>query len=612
MIDPKSDFGNELIDCKMDLMDAADDEEDKISENKIAADTEMKSNQKIKPFLTELIDFIKNKSPTKSEIAKQKIVICRKIGMKKIPTDIELFLNAEPEDISFLKKFLQTKPMRTSSGVAVVAVMSAPFKCPHGKCIYCPGGLNSSFGNVPQSYTGNEPATMRGIRNNYDAYLQVMSRLEQYIAIGQSPEKVELIVLGGTFISYEKEYRDLFIRDVYQAMNDFSREFYDSVEFNVVKFKNFFELPGDIQDKYRAESIKTKLQKLKAYNEKSFEDAKNENETSKIKCVGLTIETKPDWGFLEHGNKMLDYGCTRVELGIQTLNEEILRKINRGHTLEETKRSIRELKDLGFKLNFHMMPGLPGSGKQNDIDNMKELFENPDFRPDMLKIYPTMIMPGTILEEMYIKNEYVPIEIEEMVDIVSEGMNYVEKYCRVMRIQRDIPSKFAKYAIRQNNLRQIVSAKMASKGYKEKDIKAREIGNGKIVPPVKLDVLEYDSSNGKEYFISFVDANDKLLGFARLRFPSQSLRDEITTDTALLRELHVYGKSRAISGKDENEKEGNTQHKGYGKKLMEKAEEIAKMNGKTKLLVISGIGVREYYEKIGYIRQGPYMAKSLK
>jgi elongator complex protein 3 len=587
------------------------------AENKLCADKLEKSQEsdlfilkkqtdEIKLFLAELIEFIKIKSLTKSEIAKQKIVICRKLNIKKIPTDIELFLNAEMEDVEYLKKFLQTKPMRTSSGVAVIAVMSAPHKCPHGKCIYCPGGLDSSFGNVPQSYTGNEPATMRGIRNNYDSYLQVMSRLEQYIAIGQSPEKVELIVLGGTFVSFDEKYQDDFVRDIYQAMNDFSKEFYEEERFNLEKFKTFFELPGDIKNKKRTALIQSKLLKLKEQNKTTLDIAKLENELSKIKCVGLTLETKPDWGFLEHGNKMLEYGCTRVELGIQTLNPEILLKINRGHTIEDTKRSIRELKDLGFKLNFHMMPGLPGSSRQNDINNMKELFANPDFRPDMLKIYPTMVMPGTILEEMRVKNEYVPIEIDEVVDIISEGLNYVQKYCRVMRIQRDIPAKFAKHAIRLNNLRQIVSLKMKEKNYTEKDIKAREIGNETITLPIKQEIIEYDASQGKEYFISYIDAKDKLIGFVRLRLPSQSLRKEITNESAIIRELHVYGKSMPIKGE-----EGNAQHRGYGKKLMAKAEEIAKTNKKNKILVISGIGVREYYKKMGYVQEGPYLSKSL-
>lgn len=573
---------------------------------------ELKESKEIVLFLEELISFIEEKNPSKKDIAKQKIVLCRKFKMKKIPTDIELFLNAKKEDLPFLKKFLQTKPMRTGSGVAVVAVMSSPQKCPHGKCIYCPGGINSVFGDVPQSYTGNEPATMRGIRNNYDAYLQVMSRLEQYIAIGQSPEKIELIILGGTFISLSEEYRDDFVRDIYQAMNDFSKEFYAESEegsfFDVDKFKDFFELPGDIRNEERTKSVRAKLLLLKEKNKIDLIKAMAENESSCVRCVGLTIETKPDWGMKEHGNIMLQYGCTRIELGIQTLDDDILSSVNRGHNLSETKKSIRELKDLGFKLNFHMMPGLPGSSPQKDINELKELFDNPDFRPDMLKIYPTMVMPGTILSQMHKKGAYTPLDIDGAIEIISEGLRYVPRYCRVMRIQRDIPAKFAEKTIEKNNLRQLVSKEIEKKGFKEQDIKAREIGNEEISSPVDFEIIDYDSSNGKEYFISLKDAKDRLVGFARLRFPSELLRDEITKDTAIIRELHVYGKALPLSsGKTEEE----VQHKGFGKRIMAKAEEISKLNGKTKIIVISGVGVRGYYKKLGYLQEGPYVSKML-
>jgi elongator complex protein 3 len=562
-------------------------------------------------FLKEIIAYLKENTASntisKNEIAKQKIFICRKLKMNKIPTDIELLLGAKSSDALFLKKYLQTKPMRTLSGVAVVAVMSHPQACPHGKCIYCPGGINSSFGDVPQSYTGNEPATMRGIRNNYDSYLQVMSRLEQYIAIGQSPEKVEIIVLGGTFISFEESYQVNFIKDIYSAMNDFSDLFYEKGEFNLEKFKDFFQLPGNIQDEQRTLSIKSKVLHLKkARSDRTLEEEKERNECSMIKCVGLTLETKPDWGYAEQGIKMLEYGCTRVEIGIQTLNDDILSKINRGHTLDEAKKSIRDLKNLGFKLNFHLMTGLPFSNKVQDIDTFKELFDNPDFRPDMLKIYPTMVMPGTNLEKMTKNKEYVPIEIEETIDIISEGLRMVPEYCRVMRIQRDIPSKHAVHAIRQNNLRQMVSLKMKEKGYHERDIRAREIKSNVIKEPIRFEKINYTASGGEEYFVSCSDANNFLLGFARLRLPSEFLRAEINANTAIIRELHVYGTSLPLKGQ-----EGNAQHKGIGKKLLEIAEQIAKENAKNKVLVISGVGVRGYYSKLGYLPQGPYMAKSI-
>ena len=563
----------------------------------------------MKDYIEAVIEYVKKEKPSKQELAKKKIKLCSTYKIKRIPTDIELLLNAKKEDLEELKPYLHTKPIRTNSGVAVVSIMTAPFKCPHGKCTYCPGGPNSYFGDVPQSYTGNEPATMRGIRNDYDAYLQVMNRLEQYIAIGQNPDKIELIIMGGTFPSYSYEYQEEFARDSFQAMNDFSKLFFNSnsfESFDIDKFKEFFLLPGSIKDGERARKIKEKLLKLKKENKTSLEEAQKENETSNIRCIGMTIETKPDWGLLNHGNHMLKLGCTRVELGIQTLYDKVLKETHRGHTLKDSWDSIRILKDLGFKLNFHMMPGLPGVSKEEDVWCYKELFENPLYRPDMLKVYPTMVMPGTKLNLDYKQGKYKPLDDEEAADIISEMVKYVPEYCRIMRVQRDIPTKYSEDGVTKNNLRQLVEKKMDEKGYELKDIKAREIGNKSIEDPVSLKTVEYESSEGKDFFISLVDNKDKLLGFTRLRFVNDALREEFTENSAMIRELHVYGKAIAI-GEDSDK----TQHRGFGKKLMNEAERLCKENNKDKLLVISGVGVRKYYEKLGYELEGPYMVKEL-
>lgn len=564
-----------------------------------------------KDYVNELVNQILSFKLNKQDIAKKKVELCRKYKLKKIPSDIEILLNLNKKESSEVRKYLETKPIRTGSGVAVIAIMSAPFRCPHGKCTYCPGGPGSPFGDVPQSYTGNEPATMRGIRNNYDAYLQVMNRLEQYIAIGQNPDKVELIIMGGTFPSFPKEYQEGFVRDALQAMNDFSKLFFSSEEksfegFKLEEFKEFFELPGSINAPGRAQKIIKKLLELKKRSKNSLEESQEENETAKIRCIGMTIETKPDWGLLEHGNEMLRLGCTRVELGVQTLYEEVLKETHRGHTLKETVNSIKVLRDLGFKLNFHMMPGLPGVTKEMDIACFKELFENSNYKPDMIKIYPTMVMQGTKLYLDYKKGKFKPLNTEEAADIISELFRFVPRYCRIMRVQRDIPIKYSFEGIRKNNLRQLVDEKMLKKGIKAEDIRAREIGKGKITDPINFEIIEYDASNGKDFFISLKDAKDKLLGFTRLRFVSESLRKEFTDKTAIIRELHVYGKAVPIGTGGEE-----TQHKGYGAKLMAKAEEICVSAGMNKLLVISGIGVRQYYSKLGYQKEGPYMAKFL-
>lgn len=569
----------------------------------MAQDLLVKNKYLDKAFLYEIVEFLKDSNPSKINLAKKKVELCRKHKLKKIPTDIEIYLNLE-EDLPQLKKLLQTKPTRTSSGVATLALMTHPFCCPHGKCTYCPGGQESHFGDVPQSYTGNEPATMRGIRNNYDAYLQVFNRLEQYVAIGQSPEKIEIIIMGGTFIATNKAYQEEFVKYAFAAMNDFSDLFF-TPSFNLEKFKEFFELPGSIRDDARGDRIRARILELKQNNSESLSQVHKKNESSNIKCVGLTIETKPDEGFLDQGNKMLDLGCTRVELGIQTLRDDVLKKVKRGHTLSDTKKSIRELKDLGFKLNFHMMPGLPGVSLDDEKIIFRELFELDEYKPDMLKIYPLMVMPGTELYEDFKKGLYKPLKTDAAIDLLAQVISDVPFYCRVMRVQRDIPPKYAMAGVDRSNLRQLIDSEIKKRGLTVNEIRHREIKGDIIKDPVDISVFEYGASGGTEYFISLNDANKKLVGFVRMRFPSESLRSEITVQSAIIRELHVYGFSSPINAS------GNAQHRGFGKMLMQTAEDIAKSRSKNKMVVISGVGVRNYYKKLGYVQEGPYMVKEL-
>jgi len=310
-------------------------------------------------FYQEIISELKKSTPNASQWAKLKRDLSMKHKLKYIPTNIQILLNADEKEITNLKSKLITKPTRTISGVSPVAIMTKPMKCPHGKCTMCPGGLESEFGDVPQSYTGREPATMRGIRNKYDSYLQVFNRLEQYVILGHSCEKIELIIMGGTFPSYPIEYQDEYIKYAFKAMNDFSKMFYSNEEFDYLKFKEFFELPVEnLGDPERTERIQKKLFELKGDCE-LLEEQTN-NESSKVKCVALCIETRPDYGLLEQGNQMLKLGCTRVELGIQSVYDAALERIQRGHSTKDTKKSIQTLKDLGFKVAGHHMPGLPG------------------------------------------------------------------------------------------------------------------------------------------------------------------------------------------------------------------------------------------------------------
>ncbi len=566
-----------------------------------------------KGAFSELIDAIKQQKPSLKELERLKKDVAKRYSMAKSPTMIEILLHAKKEDLDELKKYLKTKPMRSLSGVAPIAVMTKPYYCPHGKCTMCPGGPKSVFGDVPQSYTGREPSTMRAIRAEYDAYEIVFNRLEQYLVAGHIPEKAEVIIQGGTFPAMDVPYQEEVITNVFRAMNDFSALFFPSGVFDFDGFKDFFELPGPVGGADRSKHIKEKISELKKIPTTLGVEQKK-NETAHIRCVGLTIETKPDWGFASHGNEMLRLGCTRIELGVQSVYDDVLQRVNRGHTLADTKQSIRELKDLGFKLNFHYMLGLPrGDGTtttaDDELSGLKELFENPDYCPDMLKIYPCLVLPGTGLYLQWKAGKYAPVETGAAAEIISEFKRFVPKYCRIMRVQRDIPSTRVEAGVDKTNLRQYVEALCQKKDIHCRCIRCREAGRAGIVvseADVDFEIIEYDAAGGKEFFISSVDKKDDLLiGFVRLRFPGTFLRPEITPTSALIREIHVFGKVTPMGAK------GDVQHVGIGKQLMRRAEDIAKQNGKDKMVVISAIGTREYFKKMGYVQEGPYVVKRI-
>lgn len=552
-------------------------------------------------FIKELIKLLK----PGVDVNQLKKDLCKRYKIKQPPSNIEILNHLTKEQRGKYRSYFITKPSRTISGVVPLAVMTKPLSCPHGKCIYCPGGPNSEFGNVPQSYTGKEPASMRAERANYDSYLQIFNRLEQYIVLGQIPEKCDVIVMGGTFPSFEKKYREEFIKYVFKAMNDFSKLFFKKNELHFEKFKKFFELPGSIEDNERTARIQEKIRALR--KDCSLIKEQKKNEKANIRCIGLTIETRPDYGTLKEGNEMLRLGCTRVEIGIESTDENVLKFANRGHTINDTKESIRTLKDLAFKINAHVMPGLPGSSIKKDIEMLNELFENDDFKPDMLKIYPCIVMKGTKLYGLWKEKKYKPLTTKQAAHIIAEFKKDVPKYVRIMRVNRDIPTYRTEAGVDVTNLRQYVFEIMKKRNYKCSCIRCREAGRVVKIGKVCIDVYEYTASKSREFFISAVDTNNTLIGFCRLRFPSQFLRKEITKKSALIRELHVYSEAVAIGEHNKN----SLQHKGYGKKLVAIAEKIAKENGRNKILAISGIGAREYYKKLGYKIEGHYMGKRL-
>lgn len=549
-------------------------------------------------FYADVAKLINKGALSKDELSAAKNRLAKKHNLKKVPTDIQIFLHTDEQ--------ILTKPARTMSGVAPLALMTAPFACPHGKCTYCPGGPNSIFGDVPQSYTGSEPSTMRAIRNSYDPYLIVFNRLEQYAATGHCPDKMEVIIQGGTFPAIPETYQEEFIKYAFKAMNDFGKIFYTKNGLDSEAFKKFFELPCDINDAERTKRIHERCRAIKG--KAVLDQEKLRNETAKVRCVALCVETKPDWCFEPHINNMLRFGTTRVELGVQCLKNEVLKKTNRGHDLKDTVKATRLLKDSFLKVCYHMMPGLPGQSKQEDISMFKELFDNPEFMPDSLKIYPTMVLPGTALHAFWKAGQYEPLSVEDAADILVEAKKFVPKWCRIMRVQRDIPSTVISAGPKMNNIRQLVMQKLEKKGIKCKCIRCREPRNKTVdFEQAKITRTDYEASGGTEVFLAFEDSkNDVLLGFCRLRIPARPFRPEITERSAGIRELHVYGKAIAIGS------EGIVQHKGVGKKLVQEAERIAKKEfGCNKLLVIAGVGVRQYYYKLGYKPDGAYVSKRL-
>ena len=553
-------------------------------------------------FALALADALKKNPRAKIEALKNELAPQFKI--EGVPKNAAL-LAALPARLRTKKiiSLLRTRPTRTASGVTPVAVMPKPFPCP-GLCTYCPTaarveespdglGPGRLVLTAPNSYTGFEPATRRAIQNDFDAAKQIEVRLSQYEALGQPSQKCELILMGGTFLSVPVDYQNEFVKECYDAFN---------------------------QNKKPAPSL---------------ELSQKQNESSLHRVIGLTVETRPDWCTREHIDRIVTWGATRVELGVQSLDDAVLRKVKRGHDTACTAMTTARLKDAAFKVGYHFMPGLYATHAQ-DVSMMRRLFEDSRFCPDMLKLYPCLVMPGTELHEEWMAGRFTPIDADEAVSRIAEAAAYFPPWVRVMRMQRDIPVDKIAAGVKSGHLHELVTRAMDEAGTKCSCIRCREIssqdrrganqnkkkkGNGKNNSTKKLSLelveREYQASGGMEHFISFEDVEqDRLAGFIRLRLPppNSKKRPEITETTALIRELHVYGTEAEIivSGKKSTSKTDSfVQHHGLGKQLLQRAEEIALDGGYDKLLIISGVGVRPYYAKLGYERDGPYMSKKL-
>ena len=501
------------------------------------------------------------------EINRVKRLAVRRYGLDKFPSNVEILQFVKEDE---LKDIFRLKPVRSISGVVVIAIMTAPFECPHGRCIYCP-----HYPGAPISYTGKEPSAMRGIRNEFDPYKQVKSRMRQLEMMGHSIDKAEIIIQGGTFNTTPIDYREWYMRRMLQA------------------FIGYFP--------------------------KNYEEGLMAAEKSERRIVGITFETRPDACSEEQIDWMLEKGGTRVEIGVQTVYDDVYEFVHRGHYIKDVIEATRRLKDAGFKVTYHMMPGLPLTDLKHDMSAFRIIFSSPNYMPDNLKIYPTLVLRHTGLIKYWERGLYRPYDTETASSFISVVKdNYIPKWVRIMRVNRDIPSFEIVDGVKMTNLRQIIQRDMRILGMRCRCIRCREAGHKAMKENYKpsspeIVITQYVANKGIEFFISVEDIeNDAIFGFIRIRKPSNlAWREEITeSETYIVRELHVYGRSLPIGGRNPG-KSGSWQHLGLGRVLLREAEKLTSSLGGEKIVIISGVGVREYYYKQGYERNGPYVSKWL-
>ncbi|HET6821622.1 MAG TPA: tRNA uridine(34) 5-carboxymethylaminomethyl modification radical SAM/GNAT enzyme Elp3 [Anaerolineales bacterium] len=476
------------------------------------------------------------------------------------------------EDARLLER-IRMKPMRTLSGVTTVTVLTKPYPCP-GKCIFCPTDVR-----MPKSYLPDEPGAMRGLEHQFDPYAQVRSRIEQLSSVGHPTDKIELLILGGTWSSYRRDYQEWFIKRCFDAMNGLT--------------------PRPIPEGEGVQRV----------GEGELLEAQTFNETAHHRNVGLVIETRPDEITPDELRWLRHLGVTKVQMGAQSLDDHILEINKRGHDVESTRRATALLRAAGFKIVLHWMPNLLGATPESDREDFSRLWT--DFCPDEIKIYPNQLLANAELYEYWQRGEFTPYTTEELIDLIADIKPTIPRYCRVNRVIRDIPSTNVVEGNRRTSLRQDVQAEMRRRGTRCECVRCREV-RGKPVEPelLKLDDMVYQAGAAEEHFISYVTPDDKLAGFIRLSLPGNDSPQTGMPDlagAALIREVHVYGQSLPVGA----EKQGAAQHTGLGTHLLEKAESIAQARGFRRMAVISAVGTRGYYLERGFERGELYLTKTL-
>lgn len=558
---------------------------------------------------TILLELLSKPPTTDEELSSMSYKLCRANKLAPLSKSMlsevyhELLAHGEISENTQFEKLLKIRPIRTLSGVAPVTLLTKPFPCP-GKCVYCP-----TEPNMPKSYLSNEPAAMRAVMNKFHPREQVSARLRMYHANRHDADKVEMIVLGGTWSAYTKDYQSWFIHECYHTCNTFVPP-----EKEVTIPKHFRPQMPTLHEPIEERVISSE----------ELEAIQVENEKAPYRIVGLCLETRPDWIRNDEIARMRSYGCTRVQLGIQSIYDDVLDLIKRGHRVEKSIWATKVLKDAGFKVDHHYMPNLPGSTPERDLAMFKHIFTSPDFRPDQIKIYPTIVNEYAELKAWHEDGRWKEYSPEDLMELSIQVKQLIPYYTRINRLIRDIPEESIIAGNSVTNLRQDILREMAKRGLQCNCIRCRE-AKGRIADPndLKIFIDEYEASEGREYFISAENYDRTILySFVRLRIPSQFFRnnqfgeyqlsyphDQIPElqHAAIIRELHTYGSVVPIDETDSS----SSQHQGLGKRMMNEAENVVKSLGIKKLAVISGVGVRGYYQKLGYEREGTYMVKLL-
>ncbi len=546
-------------------------------------------------------------------------------GKTKTPTNSELLLMfqkrlalgrevLDEERKKEIEQILKRLKVRSNSGVTVVSLLTKPYPCP-GRCIYCP-----TEARMPKSYLSKEPAAARALANNFDPYKQMTSRLKALEINGHPINKLEVIIIGGTFDYYEKEYQEWFVKEIFRAANEYK----------------ILTSPTPPKEGLQTREQESKGNPLLGRGQgevkgKSLSDLQKENETAECRIIGLSTETRPDYINFETLNWLRYLGVTKIEIGVQHLDQHVLDFNAREMTKESIAEATEMMRSAGFKFVYHMMPNLPESNPEMDVQMFRDLYNSKDFHPDMLKIYPCVILKTSLLYKMFIKKvykdpltkelvnfDYEPYDDETLIKVLSDSEKEIKNYTRLIRMIRDIPATYILASSKKSNMRELVDEHQKERGFVQQDIRAREIRDTEVDDKdFNLRVTKYDTNFGTEYFLEYINEkdNDKLAGFVRLRLQSDHFDNELlkyenlevlADKTALIRELHVYGTVKKFG------EEGNqSQHIGFGKRLMAEAERIAKENNYKKIAVISGVGVREYYKKLEYHLKGSYMVKEL-